>query len=552
MGFALMSTPEATIPNTTKKSKWIATDAPAIFEVQRWDARILNLVGRTLTLDSAAPLITLQVGEPVLLVQCSNLVPPYNWVDPILTSVEEILAGANRYKIKASPITAMHTHIVAPLQRVGYYFKATLNFIDNRNGDKSIYITAFPSPTGRALIQVNQYLADHVSDVKATTQDGEEVKQSGRFSLLCREIYDGAPLTDSDLGDWFFAKAARTQSEGVNLAEYVPNSGAPCRFFNQFEEPTLIAGEEFEVNFLPPDEDAVNPQIVEKHYDDSGAMLSQIVTALDSYSGDYVLNYKIDTEALESNCAHVEVILQGDYTPTQTQWVIAAPLFSEAHPLTLNKALDSHTVNFTGRHFSGIQDQLPTNVLYPQAQESVSLRLALGKSPLAAYTDIYDWHFTPSSSPISPARVGYIGLVMFSARGFSATYGETISQEDVNGGNTALMAKFRQLMQGAAGEINTQSGTTAVLVTQNGTEVVINSSGGYPVCFGIFTTAGSFWSISVNRLANPDWIIPTLPPLNTPVLTLYPDGKMVAPRYEDLGVTITSSRDFSGSYTTTL
>lgn len=550
MGFALMSTPEATIPNTTKKSKWIATDAPAIFEVQRWDARILTMIGQTVTLDPAAPLVTFQVGEPILFIQCSVTSPDRPWGEPFLTTIESI-PTANKYVVKDFQFGGIPTHIIAPLQRVGYYFKAGLTFLDNRNGGNPVYITAFPSPTGRALIQVNQYLAAYVSDLKATSIDGQEVKQSGTFQLLCREVYDGAPLTNSDLGEWRFAKAARTQSEGVNLSEFVPNSEAPCRFFNQFEEPTLIAGEEFEVNFLPPDENAVNPQIVEKHYDSSGAMLSQIVAAIDTY-GDYVVSHKVNTTALESNCAYVEVILQGDYTPTQTQWVITAPLFSDAHPLTLNKALGSHMVNFTGRHFSGIQDQLPTNILYPQSVENVRFELAPTKSPLTSYTNIYDWHFTYSSSPISAPRLGYMKVVMFSARGFLSIYSTLVEQTDLDGGATALMDRVRDLMQSAASMINAQAGTSAVTVTRSGTEVIVNSSGGYPVCFGIFTTAGNFWSITANRLTNPDWILPAPYTFEHTLLTFYPDGKLIAPRYEDLGVTITSSRDFSGSYTTTL
>ena len=54
MAIAILSTPETLIPETTLTSKWVATDAPVIFNVQRIDNTIASK-----TLDAGKIKITL-------------------------------------------------------------------------------------------------------------------------------------------------------------------------------------------------------------------------------------------------------------------------------------------------------------------------------------------------------------------------------------------------------------------------------------------------------------------------------------------------------------
>lgn len=373
MAYEIVSTPERLIEGTTVKSRWVATDCPVIFGVQRNDGVILqvNQVGAVaqIVVNLASPNFALTLGEEILLftVQNGSGTLQSNYTRARVTAVN----SPGYYTTDAPWTEAVYdsNRVLAYTRPINYLLDCRLTI-----NDKAIYFTATPSPKGFAEVQVNRYLWEQVNDVKLGTYASEavaEANQCGRFDLAIRESYIGSlgnyqPVS----GTYSFVKASREKDEGANLSEFVPNYIIPSKFLNLFGEPTLVRGLPFDVSFIYPTELGDKVNVVETQLSASGASVGTKTTLLDAmlHKGKMV-SYWVDTSALPTSCVAVRVELQGDDTPIVVvdTWYISTAPFSSAKPLKLKKDLTSKVVTVTGQFQYGGKVALPSNALWPAA-----------------------------------------------------------------------------------------------------------------------------------------------------------------------------------------
>lgn len=375
MGFRLLSTPKQTIKGTGLTSKWVATDSPVEFKLQRVDAFIASqsIVSGSLrvTYSGAASNLVAHTGDKVLLLNSTLGYYAYATVSAV--------SGLNVTTSLAFTASDSRTFdtLVFYDRSLNYFFEALLYV----NGVQQSYpIEVSPDPLGRATLDVSGYLYAYVSSAKS----GEylqpftaEVNQSGRFELDIRDNFLGATSTEYYRvpDTYYYVKAIRTMEQGGNLSEFVPNLAAKSKFFNAYETPPAALGLPFDISFIYSELLAGKTvQLKEEYYDSQNTKLGDKTTNVSADQIGRLVSYSVDTTNINPLTSRIKLqLLTDDATPPAepNTWYITTDPFSPSYPLKFVKTGSSVAV--TGNFMNYGDPALPNSVLTPTGVITLSV-----------------------------------------------------------------------------------------------------------------------------------------------------------------------------------
>lgn len=193
----------------------------------------------------------------------------------------------------------------------GYYFEGrlTINSIV-----ESLTIIASPDSFGYADLDISGLLRIKTSISKTgdyTDLIMKEPTKSGNFTLEYRECWYGSNESYTDEGNiWYYAEAVRSEEQGSNLHEYVPNDIFDAPFFNLFAQPVYFVGLPFDISFILPETAITSPAaeitVTVKKYSSLNLLLDTDTTIvpIDSLDG-FVNSLNIDPVTIEDQAAYM-------------------------------------------------------------------------------------------------------------------------------------------------------------------------------------------------------------------------------------------------------
>lgn len=369
----ITKTPEILIGSTGFTSKWVCTDAPVEFYAQRKD----NLIGSTannggkvqINLSTSNALFYLSVGEFISVHKAGG---GYH-IASVLSKQSD-----TQYTLNLDYNAAYDFKFyVAYFKDVNYYVDVKLSI----NGVEQSNLAKFtPLQSGLTICDISGYLQTYVSDEKQSAINVTNIKessQSGKFTVAFRENYIGNTSTDFIVNPniWYYAKGTRSIEKGSNLAEFVPNLGASCKFLNYFDKPTVYPGLPFDISFLYSELIAgKSVQIIEEHYNSENLLLSTQTKVVDATQIGGLNSLLINVNALEATASYAKFkLVTDDATPpveTNT-WYITTDPFTPSFPLKFVKS--GTTVTLSGQHKGSYgTPQLPDIVLTPLANYTIN------------------------------------------------------------------------------------------------------------------------------------------------------------------------------------
>ena len=200
----------------------------------------------------------------------------------------------------------------------GYYFEGRLTINGVLN---PLTIIASPDSFGYADLDVSGILRV-VTSLGKTGDYSEmimaETNKSGSFSLEYRECWfglEGDWIQSEGVGSpadpvlWWYAEAVRSEEQGSNLHEFVPDDTKDAPFLNFFERPVYFAGLPFDLSFILPERPLLSPAgeltVTLRKYSSANVLLSQNTydIPIDSLDG-RVCSLTIDPAGIEANASH--------------------------------------------------------------------------------------------------------------------------------------------------------------------------------------------------------------------------------------------------------
>lgn len=233
----------------------------------------------------------------------------------------------------------------------------------------------------------------------------------------------------------------------------------------------------------------------------------------------------------------------------QTQWLLKAPLFSDAKPLTLSKEANVKTVIFNGELQNGGIDTLPSPVLYPKSTVEISNMISI-EPPTASNPKFTarDWTFTATGS--EAARQGTMKIILLSGFGYYGVGDGVFEASDIVN-SASLMARMGSIADTAMANLNAAAGGGLAESVLIGNSLSVRSIQSYPLTMLIVHTTGAFYSSTFATLAGLTWNQVNANNIHTVLGKIATDGKITMSVMDDLGATPTaSSKVFSGSYQT--
>lgn len=190
-------------------------------------------------------------------------------------------------------------------------------------------IIASPDSFGYADLDVSGILRIITSIGKVgdyTSRIMKETNKSGNFQFEYRprwwsgvvpgdeEDWEGdivtSPITSPPLcNTWYYAESVRSEEQGSNLHDFVPDTLNDAPFFNQFTNPVYFLGLPFDLSFILPEQAIVTPTsdiTVEINIYDSNNLLLSTVTEyipIDQLEG-YVNSLNINPATIPSGAAY--------------------------------------------------------------------------------------------------------------------------------------------------------------------------------------------------------------------------------------------------------
>lgn len=348
----IVGTPERAIPQTAYKSRWVATDAPVLFTLQRVDnvveSQSEGASTLTLSLGTAPNKALYPLADTLIWLHASDtntFVQAYVVnVSDATTSVSVRAAGQGYPNLG---VLKSHTYdFYVGTNDVQYSIMTTLSV----NGiERAVEIRRTPDAKGRCEIDLSGLLYSEVSDEKIgdyTTVNVAEVNQSGEFTPYFREQYIGsANLSAIAGGSYHYVKAVRSKEKGVNMSEFIPNVDKPCQILNYFGEPTHWLGLPFDVSFIYSELlTGVKLFALEEHYDSENKLLSTSRRDLNPNGLGRVNSLTVTPDGVEATCSRIRVVLDKDAVTPPVEpnvWYITDYPFSPSHPWKFEKTGDS-------------------------------------------------------------------------------------------------------------------------------------------------------------------------------------------------------------------
>lgn len=543
MAIAILSTPETAIPSTTLTSKWVATDAPVIFNVQRIDNTIASKV-----LDAGKLKVTLTASPNTLLVPIANeRIRLYDSVNKNFVDAMAYDIAVDKTYFYISAIAGgvdgnyleSHTFdFYVRTANVGYFLNVALSLSAGVSQDAILRRT--PNINGQCQIDVSGLLFPEVNDTKIGVYDKvntAETNQSGQFVLMIGENYDGA--LDNSLkpygGEYHYIKAARSKEKGANMYEFVSNLEKPCQFLNYFGTPTHWLGLPFDISFVYSELLAGKSlQLQETHYNSENVQLSQSVTNINSDGLEFINSIHFEPSAIESTCSYVKLaIITDDAIPpvVENTWYITVSPFSPSNPMKFVKVgnVVTASVPYAGR-------KMPVSPLPVLDLPNAALIPSVKKDAIYSGTKVitgFGGTDKLSSVKIYPKQdiytlfgvEGTLRMVLVSSSGVGA-----YSVHDIpilSTYSSLPITILANLAFTCASEINTALGSTILNVYSYSDNIQITSSDGSAV--GIYISSSNRVDFTFTGLSAANSHLATNPisvPITQPLYSIYTDGKI--------------------------
>jgi|GEM_PF-2489650 len=323
----LISTPEYIDPaDPSLICRWVATESPNNFRLLRRDWIILNS-------GSSGGFLAWE--------------PDHTYSGAIGNDVTVVDASGNKYIGKVTDVSdpaSIKTDIIYSLLidnpvyvndntlYPGYYFEGRLTV----NGViYPLMIIASPDSLGYADLDVSGILRIVTSLGKVgnyTSRIMKETTKSGKFNFEYREKWyrtpdwadeegwEGdiitSPMTSPPLmNDWYYGESVRSEEQGSNLHEFVPDTLNDAPFFNQFTQPVYFLGLPFDISFILPEQAIVSPAsditVTISIYDSNNLLLTTLteVVPVDQLEG-YICSLTIDPATIPTNAAYITAEIQ--------------------------------------------------------------------------------------------------------------------------------------------------------------------------------------------------------------------------------------------------
>ncbi|MCJ7447917.1 MAG: hypothetical protein MUO72_09500 [Bacteroidales bacterium] len=316
----LVSTPAYVDPaDPSVICRWLATESPNNFRLQRRDYIILN----------SGP----NAGY-------MSFQPDHTFTGVTGASITVVDSAGNSYTGTISSITdpdlqvdtsLLWSSFIAPPSYVNdntqfknYYFEGQLTI----NGILyPLTIIASPDSKGYADLDVSGILRIVTSLGKVgnyTSRIMKETTKSGKFEFEYRGCWIGS--TESWQGDivtspiasppicntWYYGESVRSEEQGSNLHDFVADALNDAPFLNQFEQPVYYLGLPFDLSFILPEIAIVSPmsdiKVEINIYDANNLPLSNIVENIpaDQLEG-YICSLNIDQASIPAGAAFMTV-----------------------------------------------------------------------------------------------------------------------------------------------------------------------------------------------------------------------------------------------------
>lgn len=481
----ITKTPEKAIQGTGYTSKWLATDSPIVFEVQRKDNNIATTVnngGKTrITLSTSNSLFYLSVGE---FISIHDAVSGVSFITSVLTKHSD-----TDYTLNIAYASQQFSYYVAYQKPVNYFFEVKLNV----NGVEQSATARFtPQLNGLAKCDISGYLQTYVSDDKVGTYSDDftaETNQSGNFTFAVSENYIGNTNTTYLVNNntWHYVKAARSIEKGTNVAEFVPNLEAQAEFLNYFEEPTYWIGLPFDISFVYSELLAGKPvQLIEKHYNSLNVLLSTQTKNVDAALIGKLVSAAIKAESIEPTCDYITLSLVTDDAQPPVvvdTWYITASPFSPSNPWTFVKTGTNvtATVNYAGTKKAvsplPVLD-LPDISLIPITAKQATY---IGNKSISALQQ-FNSRLKVTPQTYSFTQLSISGKIKATLVTTYAGDGYYSAMEIVVPNTVTTLSAFNalllQLLQACATSINDQLGGTHITISNDVSSVTVQASAG--------------------------------------------------------------------------
>ena len=321
----LVSTPEHVVQATPEVTcRWLATESPNNFRLLRRDFDIVSAAdnGGALRLTVGAGLFNGSEGDHV---SVFNRTLNAMFVGEVQAGSTDTIIDTNiAFQAGFDPGDPVfdsdrdYSYFNDNTLHAGYYFEGRLTINGVLN---PLTIIASPDSFGYADLDVSGILRV-VTSLGKTGDYSEmimaETNKSGSFSLEYRECWfglEGDWIQSEGVGSpadpvlWWYAEAVRSEEQGSNLHEFVPDDTKDAPFLNFFERPVYFAGLPFDLSFILPERPLLSPAgeltVTLRKYSSANVLLSQNTydIPIDSLDG-RVCSLTIDPAGIEANASH--------------------------------------------------------------------------------------------------------------------------------------------------------------------------------------------------------------------------------------------------------
>ena len=307
-----------------QQSKWSPVHQPITFEVQRYDAKILNakMIGTNkmrLTIDWDLYYIRAKAGQRIRLFNAN----------PVTFTIDAIISN-NTFDVIYNPSSGQWPSYNANINFLDVIFYAEMKvlYINNSNRYREIgSIKAKTDINGIARFNVQDLLATKTINQNNFAYNKVNDGQWGegtRFSVQFRNFYtiynlivnNYTPLVNSNVLYYTNSANQIQNTYGYNMADYVPTYDATrpdkAKFQSVFKRPTYFPGYPFSLNFIYSD-NMKNFQVykTEETKDINGNIIATASTNLDIAHRELANRLMLDG-SYTSNVRYVDVWLEND------------------------------------------------------------------------------------------------------------------------------------------------------------------------------------------------------------------------------------------------
>jgi hypothetical protein len=264
--------------------RWLATECPNNFALQRKDWTILNAseyagspAGTAFEVDAD---FTGSVGDIITIVDGDGVAHSGAITDITDSPARNLLCDIAWSDFASSPAYMNDETLYG-----GYYFEGRLTV----NGvAQTLTVIASPNTVGLANIDVSGILRIMVSLGKTGDYSAlvmAETNKGGSFTFAYRGCWYGSNEAYTEEGNtWYYTEAVRSIEQGSNLYEYFANDAEDAPFMNAFAQPVYFEGFPFDLTFLLPERDAISPAaeltITISRYNAANVLLSTTIETI--------------------------------------------------------------------------------------------------------------------------------------------------------------------------------------------------------------------------------------------------------------------------------